>query len=154
MRRPACLAFFLFAAGLAGAQPAARDIHLIHMGGDDCPPCVQWRSAELPKLQRTPVFASIRFSYVRKPVRGSVPAAHLLPEEVRPLKPLLDAASGGNTGSPQTAIVVDGRVHDYYFGARSAADMEQMLLAIRERSAYPFPRCVRRGAGKACEDGG
>ncbi len=39
------------------AQTAdAPRIHIIYMGGDDCPPCVAWRSNELPKLRQTKAF--------------------------------------------------------------------------------------------------
>lgn len=144
----------LSAAGAPSEGPPPRAIHMVYMGGNDCPPCVAWRKDELPKLERMAAFKAIRFSYVTKSVRSAVPAAFFLPDEVKPHKAALDAAGGGNTGSPQTAILVDGKVYDYYFGGRSAADIEAMLLAIRDRAPYPWPRCVRRGSRWGCEDGG
>ena len=142
------------AAGAPSDGPPPRDVHMVYMGGNDCPPCVAWRKDELPKLQRTAAFKGIRFSHVDKSIRSAVPPSFFLPEEVRHYKAQLDAASGGNTGSPQTAILVNGKVYDYYFGSRSAADIEAMLLAIQDRTPYPWPRCVRRGARWSCEDGG
>ena len=142
------------AAGAPKDGPPPREVHMVYMGGNDCPPCVAWRKDELPKLEQTAAFRAIRFSYVTKSIRSGVPAAFFLPEEVRPYKAQLDAAGGGNVGSPQTAILVDGKIHDYYFGGRSAADIEAMRLAIQARTPYPWPRCVRRGSRWACEDGG
>jgi hypothetical protein len=140
----------------AGAQtPAsAPRIHMIYMGGDDCPPCVAWRAEELPKLQQSRIFQSIRFSYVAKPVLSSVPAAVFLPADVKPYKEQLDAASGGNRGSPQTAMLVDGVVVDYYFAGRGAADIEEMILALQTGKRYPYARCKRRGPRWSCLENG
>ena len=57
----------------------------------------------------------IRFSYVEKDIRSPVPPKALLPAEVQPFKVLLDEASGGRTGSPQGALIVNGVMHDYFF---------------------------------------
>lgn len=138
----------------AGAQPKGPQVHMIYMGGDDCPPCVAWRREQLPKLQQSDVFRSIRFSYVNKSIRSAVPVSWLLPDEVKLYKDALDRAGGGNIGSPQTAIMVDGKIYDYFWGARAAPDIENMILAIRNHTPYPYPRCVRRAAHWACEDGG
>ena len=43
-----CLALWAPVA-LAQAAPPQPDIHLIWMGGDDCPPCKAWRTTELPQ---------------------------------------------------------------------------------------------------------
>jgi hypothetical protein len=144
------------AALVAAAVPCAhaRDIHVIYMGGDDCPPCVAWRAHELPRLRGAEVFPTVRFSQVTKSIRSAVPPRWMLPEDVKPHKEQLDQAGGRNLGSPQTAILVDGKVYDYFRGARSAADIEGMLAAIRNGTPYPYPRCVRRGERWACEDGG
>lgn len=142
------------ACGLAAFPAQARDIHVIYMGGDDCPPCVAWRAKELPQLRRAQVFPTVRFSQVNKSIRSAVPPSWMLPDEVKPYKEQLDVAGGRNVGSPQTAILVDGKVYDYFRGARSAADIEGMLAAIRQGTPYPYPRCIRRGERWACEDGG
>lgn len=118
-------------------------VHLIWMGGDDCPPCVAWRLEQLPKLQKAAVFRTVTFSYVPKSIRSSVPARFYLPEAVKPYKEILDAANAGRVGSPQVAVLVNGQVFDYFYGARSAEDMEEMLLAARDGGRYPFPRCLR-----------
>ena len=146
----------LTAAGLplsAMAQSPAKpaDVHFIWMGGDDCPPCVVWRAEHLPKLEKTAVFKEITFSYVTKVIRSSVPPHLLLPESVKPLKEKLDVASAGRIGSPQVAVMVNGEVYDYFFGSRSAEDIEEMLLAARYGGRYPFPRCVKLEAdGRGC----
>lgn len=52
------LAWFFLAlwapVALAQAAPPQPDIHLIWMGGDDCPPCKAWRTTELPQLLAAP----------------------------------------------------------------------------------------------------
>ena len=119
-------------------------VHLIYMGGNDCPPCVAWRQFELPKLQKTLSFQAIEFDYVTKLIRSPVPASFFLPQAVKPYKDLLDTASGRAGGSPQFALLVDGRIHDYYFGTRDANVTEQMLQAALTGSPYPVPkRCLQ-----------
>ena len=56
-----CLALWSPVA-LAQAAPPQPDIHLIWMGGDDCPPCKAWRTTELPQLLAAPDFKGVRFS--------------------------------------------------------------------------------------------
>ena len=121
-----------------------KQIHIVYMGGDDCPPCLDWRRNELPKLKLTEVFSTIKFSYVLKGIRSPVPLRFFLPDEVKPYKEKLDVASNGLGGSAQVAILVNGDVFDYYFGSeRKAADVERMLLSIRNGTPYPFARCLK-----------
>lgn len=37
-------------------------IHIVYLGGPDCPPCVAWRATELPKLEKTTAFQSVKFT--------------------------------------------------------------------------------------------
>lgn len=121
-----------------------KQIHIVYMGGDDCPPCLDWRRNELPKLKLTEVFGTIKFSYVVKGIRSPVPFRTFLPDEVKPYKEKLDAAGNGLGGSAQVAILVNGEVFDYYFGSeRKADDVERMLLSIRDGTPYPFKRCLK-----------
>lgn len=100
--------FTLYAGILAGVltigAPAVRGepakVHLVHMGGNDCPPCVTWRQIELPKLEASVVFRSIQFSYVVKSIKSSMPAEFFLPDDVKSLKEKLDIASGRARGCP------------------------------------------------------
>jgi hypothetical protein len=127
-------------------------IHLVWMGGSDCPPCVAWRRDELPKLEERSEFKSIKFSYVPKVIRSSVPAKFFLPAAVEPLKEKLDIASSGRSGSPQAALIVNGEVYDYFHGTRSADEILRMLASIREGNAYPFARCLKVSTEwKKCE---
>ena len=127
-------------------------MHMVWMGGNDCPPCVVWRGLELPELSKAPEFQRIRFSYVTKTINASVPPAMFLPPDVKPLKSLLDDASAGGAGSPQVAVVVDGVVSDYFHGTRSAEGIERILIAIRTGSTYPFARCLKMTRmERACE---
>lgn len=122
---------------------SAPAVHIVWMGGSDCPPCEAWRRDELPKLKASAEFKPVTFSYVTKVIRSSVPSSLFLPSEVRPYKDKLDHASSMRTGSPQVAILVNGEVFDYFHGTRSADEMVQMLAAIRSGGAYPFSRCVK-----------
>lgn len=129
-------------------------IHIVYLGGNDCPPCVAWRVTELPKLQKTNAFKGVTFSHVIKAVGSAVPSAFFLPNEVKPFKDKLDIASGGNRGSAQVAVLVNGEVYDYFFGTRSAAQYEKMILAIQQGATYPEQRCTRRRKGWDCADEG
>jgi len=142
----------LSATALAQPLKSAPEVHVVYMGGNDCPPCVFWRLEELPKLKATAEFARVKFSYVEKVVRSQVPPRFLLPVEVKPLKEKLDYASSGRSGSPQVAIVVDGEVFDYFWGSRTAQDYERMLTAIHSGTEYPFRRCIKVSRhGQGCE---
>lgn len=121
----------------------APDVHLVWMGGSDCPPCVNWRKFDLPKLEKSGEFKLIKFSYVQKYIRSPVPDVANLPIEVQPFKEKLDIASNRRHGSPQAAVLVDGEVYDYFHGTRSAEEIEKMLIAIRTGAAYPFARCLK-----------
>lgn len=130
------------------AQPVREPpaLHLVWMGGADCPPCVAWRALELPKLQKSAEFKGVTFSYVPKVIRSSVPPGFFLPTEVKPHKEKLDYASSGRGGSPQAALLVNGEVVDYFHGTRSAEQIEAMLVAIRTGGQYPFERCLKMSA--------
>jgi hypothetical protein len=126
--------------------PAPSDVHFIWMGGNDCPPCMAWRANELPKLRTLPEFQRIRYSYVTKTIPSAVPPRFFLPPEVQPLKEVLDVAGAGTPGSPQAAVIVNGQVYDYFWGVRSAEEIESMLRSIRTGSKYPFVRCLKMAA--------
>lgn len=140
--------------GTAALHAEPPRVHLVHMGGDDCPPCVAWRQFELPKLQESEVFKSIQFSYVIKSIGSPVPSGFFLPAEVKPLKEKLDISSGGNGGSPQAALIVNDVVYDYWFGPRTAAEIEKMIVAVQSGTQYPFNRCTKRAKGWRCIEHG
>ena len=125
------------------AAVSADRVRFIHMGGNDCPPCVAWRALELPKLEKSPAFSAIQNSYVVKAIRSPVPSAFFLPAEVKPLKSRLDRASAGKSGSPHQMLLVDGEVYDYWFGTLDAAQIEARIAAITSGTKYPGPRCTR-----------
>lgn len=147
-------AALLAVAGLAHGQGgnARPEVHVIYMGGNDCPPCVAWRRTEFPKLERTAVFKTIRFTFADKLIRSGVPPAFLMPADAKPFKDKLDKASAGTTGSPHVALFVNGEIYDYYFGVRSAEDFEQMLLAAQGSGRYPFKRCLQLDAKRKCAE--
>jgi hypothetical protein len=138
---------------LAAAEPTPQlDIHFIWFGGDDCPPCVAWRNFELPKLKQFEEFKSIRYSYVIKAVHSPIPPKFFLPPEVAPLKEKLDIASGGRSGSPKGALVVNGEIFDFFRGVRSAEEIRSMIRSVQTGSAYPFKRCVQAATNsRKCE---
>ena len=135
---------------LAAAQPetakapkGAPKVHMVWMGGNDCPPCRAWRMTELPKLQKSAEFNAIQFSYVEKLIGSSVPPRLFVPAEVKPYVDKLDMAANGAIGSPQAAILVNGELYDYFHNTRTAEQVERMLVSIRTGSPYPFKRCLK-----------
>ena len=127
-----------------GAMAVSGDrVRFIHMGGNDCPPCVTWRGLEFPKLEKSPAFRAIQNSYVVKTIKSPVPSEVFLPSEVKPLKSRLDRASAGKAGSPHQMLLVDGEVYDYWFGTLDAAQIEARIAAITGGTKYPGPRCTR-----------
>lgn len=65
-------------------QRLRHKVHFIYMGGGDCPSCVVWRRAELPRLALSDAFRASRYSFVNKPILSGVPGLFLLPYEVKP----------------------------------------------------------------------
>lgn len=150
----AAMTMFIVGIGMASAAdaPSVPTVHFVWMGGPDCPPCVGWRNFDLPKLQKTAEFQAIKYHYLTKSISASVPPAFFMPDDLRPFKDKLDKASAGGFGSPQAALIVDGEVYDYFWGVRSAEEIESMLKAVRTGSAYPFRRCLKmHSQGRACE---
>jgi hypothetical protein len=137
----------------AQQDTAGARIHIVYMGGNDCPPCVSWRATELPKLQKTEAFKTVKFSFVVKTIMSPVPASFFLPADVKPYKEKLDYASGGTGGSPHFAILVNDQVYDYFFGTKPAEHIEKMIVAIRTNSEYPHKRCVKLDAQRHCAGG-
>jgi len=137
----------------AGKRISPERIRFIQMGGDDCPPCRTWRAVELPRLQWSPAFGSIWFSYVVKSIRSPVPPQAYLPYDIQHLKAKLDYASGGHASSPHQVIVVDDEVFDYWFGAAGAEEIEARIAALVNGTKYPYRRCIKRAAlkDKSCE---
>ena len=118
-------------------------IRFIHMGGNDCPPCVVWRGLELPKLEKSANFQQSKFSYVTKTIKSPIPSEIFLPAEVKPLKTKLEYASGGTSGSPHQVLIVNDEVYDYWFGARDAHVIEAKIASIINGTKYPDERCTR-----------
>jgi len=138
------------------AQDNTPQIHLIWMGGNDCPPCMHWRANELPKLQASEAFKKIKFSFVVKGVASAVPPSIFLDADVKPYKEKLDHANSGRGGSPQGALIVDGEVFDYFLGVRTAEEIEGMVNAVIAGTRYPFRRCLKVVGSRAvrrCEVG-
>jgi hypothetical protein len=127
-----------------------REVHLIYFGGPDCPPCVAWRQDELPKLEKTQAFKSIKFSYVRKTIGSPIPSSFFLPDEVKPYKDKLHYASNGRGGSPQAALMVNGEVYHYLISVHSAEQYAQMILAAQNGTKFPAERCIRRANNREC----
>jgi len=155
IRRRALVSFFgclliWFAMPVNSEAQEAQRIHVVYMGGTDCPPCVFWRAQEYPKLAASGVFKRIRYSHVEKVIRSTVPPRFFLPSEVKPLKEKLDDAANGMSGSPHTVIIVDGEVFDYKFGTYSASEFEARLLAIESGQQYGYSRCTRRQDQSTC----
>ena len=130
----------------------ASRIRFIHMGGNDCPPCVVWRALEYPKLKNSPIFRGVQFSYVVKSIRSGIPSAFFLDADVKPLKAKLDVASGGTSGSPHQVLLVDGEVYDYWFGTRDAKDLELKIAALTGGTRYPGARCTRLYTNRSCAE--
>lgn len=138
------------ATGFAQQESPEPQITMVYMGGDDCPPCQGWRLFELPKLQKSEVFKRVKFFHAIKGIKSTVPPRMFLPAEIKEFKAKLDIASGGMGGSPQTAILVNGEIHDYYRGTRSAEQIEQMIESIVGNAPYPFARCLEHSSQGRC----
>jgi hypothetical protein len=125
------------------------------MGGDDCPPCMWWRQHELRKLEAMPEFKRVRFHYVIKTIRSPVPSAFFFPSESKHLQPLLAQASSGVSGSPHQAVLVDGKVVDYWFGTGAgkgnADEVARLVRAIEAGQPLGRETCVKLATARKCK---
>jgi len=147
----ATLLLFTTALSFSQNDGPKPEILLLHMGGSDCPTCSAWRAAELPKLQQMEVYKQIKFYKVNKSLPSSVPPRFFLHDDLKPLKEELDRASGGQRGSAQTVIVVNGKVYDYRHGSPAPEELRITFEAILSGKESPFPRCIRRANGFCIE---
>ena len=143
----------LSATSVVVAQPDAvkPEIKFLYMSGTGCGPCEFWLAEELPKLQKTDVYKHIKYYTINKSIRSSVPPRFFLHNDLKPLKEELDRASGGQTGSAQTVILVNGKVYDYAFGSPAVDDLRVTFEALLAGKASPFPRCTLRKNGFCAE---
>ena len=140
----------------SGTATNNYEIDFVYMGGNDCPPCVRWRGLELPKLMAMPEYGMLRFTYVPKVIGSQVPEASYFPSELRYLRNPIFSASGGVAGSPMNAILVNGKVIEFWRGARDAEVIAQQIRVIRARfkmagsatSAHPQPGAARAFSGQ------
>lgn len=126
----------------ASQDPAKPRIEFVNLGGNDCPPCREWRATELPKLKALPEWNLIQYHYITKSINSPVPSASMFSSEAKHLQPALITASNGWSGSPQQAILVDGKVVDYWWGT-AKGDPQQLAALIRAIfEGKPLPRDV------------
>lgn len=148
---PAVLATAAFA---ATAQQQHR-IDFVHMGGNDCPPCVWWRQNELPRLQAMPEYQRLHFHYVTKTIHSPVPPAFFFPADARHLQPVLAEASNGTKGSPHQALLVDGKVVDYWFGTGAgkgnADEIARLVRAIEKGEPLGRETCLKLRTASKCK---
>jgi hypothetical protein len=147
------------AAAFAQQAPATpMQIDLVAFGGNDCPPCMLWRGLELPKLQAMPEYKLLRYTHVTKSIQSPVPAAFFFPSEIRHLQPVLKEASNGYSGSPHQAILVNGKVVDYWFGTGSgksdAHAIAAVVRAIHDGTPMPRKTCLKLKTQTTCAEPG
>jgi hypothetical protein len=157
--RAAVLALWAAVPGVFAQQAGGSGntrIEFVHMGGNDCPPCVVWRAMELPKLQAMPEWQWIRYHYVTKSIQSPVPSAFFFPSDAKHLQPALKDASNGWSGSPHQAILVDGKVVDYWYGtARGDAQaLAAVIRAIHEGRPLPRAACQQLDTRTTCKKPG
>ncbi|MGV3573118.1 MAG: hypothetical protein ACO1PB_21190 [Ramlibacter sp.] len=137
---------------------AQKTIDFVSLGGNDCPPCRAWRAVELPKLQAMPEWQLMKYHFVTKSIQTPVPSATFFPAESKHLQPALAEAGNGWTGSPQQAILVDGKVVDFWWGSAmgkgSAEDIAAMVRALHDGTPLPRPACAQLETRRSCKKPG
>lgn len=163
MRRhfPLCVILAMCVAGSAAwAQqapaPGKPRIEFVSMGGNDCPPCMAWRAGDLPKLKAMPEWQLVTFHYVTKAIQSPVPSAFFFPAEAKHLQPALKEASNGWSGSPQQALLVDGKVVDYWWGTAKGEPeaLAAMIRALHEGKPLPRATCQALDTRTTCKKPG
>ncbi len=149
------LALLLAATGCAAFAQQRPQVDFVHLGGNDCPPCVWWRQNELPKLEAMPEFKRMRVTHVTKNVKSPVPPAFFFPSEIKHLQPVLVEASSGLSGSPHQALLVDGKVVDYWWGTSAgkgnADEVARLVRAIENGEPFGRETCVKLQTVSKCK---
>jgi hypothetical protein len=135
----------------AAPEVKAPQIHVVYLGGNDCPPCVAFRIDELPKLKQSPAFSKMQWTSITKTIYSPIPASFFLPSHVKPLRDKLLEATSSAGGSPQTIILVNDEVFDVFLGTRNTQFYERMVASILDpKIKYPMQRCLKAKIGAGC----
>jgi hypothetical protein len=101
---------FLFASAASAAigtpTGAASRLHVIYVGGLDCPPCLRWRASYEARWMASPERRRVTFTEIEPPhLRDAYQERHW-PGELRQVLAQVPRKSG----TPRFLIVKDGRV--------------------------------------------
>lgn len=134
--------FILGCLCFAGVDPvrAAPEIDLIYFHSVSCPSCRLWEADELPKLQASPLWSSVKFTKIAKTIKAPLPGQFWWPKAVAHLYPAVAEkfeASRIKGGTPLSALLIDGKVVSFGFGTRKIAATHLLPLIERAVAAKP-----------------
>ena len=88
----------------------------------------------------------MRFTYVVKSIKSPVPAAFWFPQEIKHLRDPIFDASKGRAGSSQNAILVNGKVVDFWHGSRDASAIALKIRSLRDKQLAATNKASGRAA--------
>ena len=110
-----------------GAVRAASDLTVIYVGGQDCPPCTEWKNTQKARWLASPEYKKVTWVEVESPKLKDAYKERYWPAELRPVLAELPR----KTGTPRFLIVKDGKVLSNEFGTgrwvATMADLKKQL---------------------------
>jgi hypothetical protein len=110
-----------------GAVRAASDLTVIYVGGQDCPPCTEWKNTQKARWLASPEYKKVTWVEVESPKLREAYKERYWPVDLRPVLAQIPRKSG----TPRFLIVRDGKLVANEFGtgrwAATVADLKKEL---------------------------
>ena len=106
-------------------QRKNRDILVIYIGAEDCPPCQQWQSNMGAKFRTSNEFRHLRYREVESPKLFRLLNDEVWPADLRVYRQRINHTMG----VPMWLVVLDGQVVMQGFGARQWAETIKPALS-------------------------
>jgi hypothetical protein len=91
----------------------ARQLTLLYVGADDCPPCRSWQQGAGAAFRATPEFAQVAYREVKSPTLHDVLKDEHWPDDLRAYRDQLDRSAG----VPLWLLIADEAIVARGFGA-------------------------------------
>lgn len=113
-------------AGLSGqALAASPDVHIVYVGGWDCPYCTSWKNQYKAEWVASPQFRHVRWTEIDVPHLREAYKERYWQGDLAPILAQLPRKSG----TPRFLVVSDGKVVSNEFGV---SKWEHSLAVIRK----------------------
>jgi hypothetical protein len=114
-------------------HPAPREVTLLYVGADDCPPCRAWQRDAGTAFRSSAEFAHITYQEVKSPKLFDVLKDEYWPDELRAYRDHLDSRAA----LPLWLVIADDEIVERGFGI--AQWQNSVLPKLRSLLRRPLP---------------